>query len=408
MPEEFEKLKLRVNRFRQIRLPRRIRRLKIMSRHPFAVPVITFAVLLTLTAAGAVLLKQHYTPKNDAYVVIVSHDHTEQTVPSRAPTVGTLLKRLNIKLNEGDVVEPGLDAHINQDKFRVNIYRALPVEIIDGGQKQMIFSAARTPRSVVSQAGVSLYNEDLVTATPASNFVDSRALGTTLNIKRSVPIRLILYGTPTVVRSHSNTIGEMLAEKRIKLRGGDRVEPAANTPITPDQQIFILREGTKIVTETQVIPPSVQSIDDPKLSAGSSAIRQQGSPGTLLLTFQLDEKTGARTPLQSVVVQPPVPQVVARGTAPVSGNLASWLYKLRMCESHGNYQINTGNGYYGAYQFSLSTWQRIGYSGYPNEAPPAVQDAAIVKNTNLSGGGLASQNPGCYRSTGISAFPPNN
>ena len=36
----------------------------------------------------------------------------------------------------------------------------------------------------------------------------------------------------------------------------------------------------------------------------------------------------------------------------------------------------------------------------------AIQDQAIIRNTNRSGAGLAGQNPGCYRSTGISAFPP--
>jgi resuscitation-promoting factor RpfB len=49
---------------------------------------------------------------------------------------------------------------------------------------------------------------------------------------------------------------------------------------------------------------------------------------------------------------------------------------LRQCESGGNYAENTGNGFYGAYQFSLSTWQGLGYSGLPSDAPPAVQDQA--------------------------------
>ncbi len=49
---------------------------------------------------------------------------------------------------------------------------------------------------------------------------------------------------------------------------------------------------------------------------------------------------------------------------------------LRMCESGGNYAINTGNGYYGAYQFDLQTWQGLGFSGYPHQNSPAVQDAA--------------------------------
>jgi len=38
----------------------------------------------------------------------------------------------------------------------------------------------------------------------------------------------------------------------------------------------------------------------------------------------------------------------------------SWLYSTRMCESGGNYATNTGNGFYGAYQFTISTWHWAG------------------------------------------------
>ncbi len=50
--------------------------------------------------------------------------------------------------------------------------------------------------------------------------------------------------------------------------------------------------------------------------------------------------------------------------------------RLRQCESGGNYAINTGNGYYGAYQFDLRTWHGLGYGGKPSDASPGTQDAA--------------------------------
>jgi len=409
MKRRFAKLQLRFERYRRVRFKRQVKEVKVKSRHPFAVPFITFGVLLVLTALGFFVFKWTIKPTSNVYVVIVSHDNVEQTVPSREPTVGTLLAKLHITLGQGDVVEPSLATHINQDKFRVNIYRAVPVEVVDGASKTFTFSAATTPRAIVQQAGVGVYPEDLLTTSPTSDFLGGGAIGETVNIKRSVPIGLILYGTPTVTRSHSDTVGQMLAEKHIVLRNGDTVQPAANTPISANQQIFILHKGTKITTSTQPIPIPVQTVNDPSLTVGTKAVRQQGAAGILLITYQVDEKTGAQTPLQSVQLQPPVPEIIARGTAPVpaSSNLSNWLLKLRQCESGGNYADNTGNGYYGAYQFSLGTWQRLGLSGLPSSAPPAVQDQAIVENTNRSGGGLASQNPGCYYRTGISAFPPS-
>lgn len=46
------------------------------------------------------------------------------------------------------------------------------------------------------------------------------------------------------------------------------------------------------------------------------------------------------------------------------------------CESGGSggYQANTGNGYYGGYQFDLPSWRAAGGSGYPHEATPEEQD----------------------------------
>jgi hypothetical protein len=50
------------------------------------------------------------------------------------------------------------------------------------------------------------------------------------------------------------------------------------------------------------------------------------------------------------------------------------------CESGGDYSANTGNGYYGGYQFDSGTWDAYGDSQYAeaSDAPPAVQDAAAA------------------------------
>lgn len=58
--------------------------------------------------------------------------------------------------------------------------------------------------------------------------------------------------------------------------------------------------------------------------------------------------------------------------------------QMRACESGGNYSINTGNGFYGAYQFDYTTWRSYaGYTkyGYPRAdlAPKPVQDYAAYQ-----------------------------
>lgn len=48
---------------------------------------------------------------------------------------------------------------------------------------------------------------------------------------------------------------------------------------------------------------------------------------------------------------------------------------LRRCESTETYNIDTGNTFYGAYQFTWDTWETVGGNGNPALAPPAEQDA---------------------------------
>ncbi len=403
MRRKFRRVLLKAERYRRVRLPRRIKRVKKASRHPFAVPVFTIGALLIVTLIIVIISSSNSSAKPSPYVVIVTHDGVQQVVPSVEPTVGALLNKLHLTINTGDVVEPSLATHINENKFRINIHRALPVEIVESGQKTFAFSAASTPRSIAVQSGITVNPEDLVTSQPTNQFVNGEAIGQVINIKPSVPIDLILYGTPIATRSHSDTVAELLTEKNIVLQKGDTVQPSLDTPVTPNMQVFILHAGETIITSTQPIPEPVQTIDDPTLSSGTTAIRQQGSPGILLITYYVDTKTGTKTQLQSVQVQAPVTEIVAKGTAPVTGSLGTWLTRLRTCESGGNYQDNTG-----AYQFSLGTWERLGYSGLPSNAAPSTQDQAIIKNTNASSGGLATQNPGCYHKTGISAFPPGS
>lgn len=70
------------------------------------------------------------------------------------------------------------------------------------------------------------------------------------------------------------------------------------------------------------------------------------------------------------------------------------------CETGYTYDwaTNTGNGYYGGLQFSLSSWRSVGGVGYPHEASPAVQ-IEMGRRLYHSGGGW-SHWPACTRSFG--------
>jgi len=106
------------------------------------------------------------------------------------------------------------------------------------------------------------------------------------------------------------------------------------------------------------------------------------------------------TQTTTVVTVAPLAEATPTTTAPAPPQAPSggvW-YELRMCESGDNYSDNTGNGYYGAYQFSLSTWYGLGFTGLPSNAPPAVQDRAASELQAEYGWG---QWPACSAALGL-------
>jgi resuscitation-promoting factor RpfB len=293
---------------------------KRYRKHPIVIPLLTF-IGLTIITLGIVLSVNGGTPKFQpilAYDVIISHDHTEQTIPTKEPTVGALLNKLHITLSLGDVVEPSTNTPITQDNFRINIYRAVPVEIIEGSQTTFTFSAASTPRAIVQQAGIQIYPADGVSAVTVDNFVTQHTVAEQIVIVPATPVNLNIYGTPTVTRTHAKTVAQLLSETNIVLRKNDSVEPSVNTPITPNIQIFLTRSGTKISNVQQTIPIPVQTVLDDSLTFGTSAIRQNGSTGTEILTYQDNLENNVvvgQTLIQTIITQPAIPEIIARGQA---------------------------------------------------------------------------------------------
>jgi len=299
----------------------KVRLFKRITRHPaFTVPLITMGSLLLLTVV-IILAFNGGSPRlasSETHIVIITHDHTEQTLPTRAATVADALKKASITLHTGDVVEPDPTTQIVTDNFRINVYRALPVTVVDGATKTFAYSAAATPRSIAEQVGIQVYPEDTVQLLPTDNFLTEGTIGERVVITRATPVNVNIYGTPVVMRTHSATVGSLLAERGLKLQSSDTLQPAATTPVAAGMQIFIIRKGTTVVTQEVPIPQTTQTVEDDSLTFGTTAIRQQGSDGKKLVTYQVQLENGkevARKEIQEVVTVQPVTQIIARGQA---------------------------------------------------------------------------------------------
>jgi resuscitation-promoting factor RpfA len=79
-------------------------------------------------------------------------------------------------------------------------------------------------------------------------------------------------------------------------------------------------------------------------------------------------------------------------TLPANAAALSTWDAVAKCESGGNWQINTGNGYYGGLQFSQSTWAGYGGTAYAPNASQATREQQIAVAEKV----LQAQGPGAW------------
>lgn len=136
--------------------------------------------------------------------------------------------------------------------------------------------------------------------------------------------------------------------------------------------LVALRQKTKQISVTDSArSDALQSIRTTTTTAPPPPTTTTTAPPTTTTTAP---PTTTTTAPPTTTTTPPTTEA----PAPSSGgfgdpnNYETW-DALAECEAGGNWQINTGNGYYGGLQFSLSSWQGVGGQGYPHENSREVQ-----------------------------------
>jgi LysM repeat protein len=154
-----------------------------------------------------------------------------------------------------------------------------------------------------------------------------------------------------------------------------------------------------------------QRVPDPSMIRVGQVLRLSGRPP---VTASLTRAALAAIPAPPPVAPAPVAAVApapqpastaeapsaapapAQAAATYSGASGSFQSCVIRTESGGNAgAVNPSSGAGGLYGFLPSTWQGLGYSGLPQNAPVSVQNAAFAKEYAQSGGSAWSAYDGC-------------
>ena len=249
-------------------------------------------LMLVVVSASIVGLGDSALDQNqNGHLVSVYDRGTTHVFLSKAKTLGEALKAENIELDARDTVEPSVKEELVASSYRVNIYRARPVVVVDGAIRIKTVSPYQTAKQIAKDVGVTVYDEDITTLKPITDFITYGA-GLQLTIMRAKPVVLDLYGKKTEIRTQAKTVGDMLIEKNITLGNEGRVSVPKETPISPGMDVRIWREGVQTVSIDQEIPVISRLVYDTDRPIGYRAIQTAGTPGIRSITYQLNIKDG--------------------------------------------------------------------------------------------------------------------
>lgn len=275
------------------------------------------------------------------------------------------------------------------------------IEITDGKSRVVTSTTQLSPEAIISNSTFHVWPEDRLKLERSSTSETQPLVGYTLTIDRAKRIYLDVKGVTVQLRTHVESVEDLLNEIGISVGSQETVIPSLPTRLEDNMKIFMHGVRKETVHLNETVPFLTSYIDDPNIAYGTTTTKIRGVKGLANATYEITYYDGievSRVKLAELINRAPTNEVIIRGTKgqPVSsGPLnSSQIQFLGNCESGMTPTRNSGNGYYGAFQFSAGTWNAMG-TGYARAdlAPLDVQIEAVQRL--LSRSSIFGQFPGC-------------
>ncbi len=356
----------------------------------------------TVASGGVAVAAYHKT-------LSLSVDGQTRAVALFGSTVKDALDHEGIRVGDHDIVAPGLGSALHDGETVVVRYGRLLDLTIDG-RTEKVWTNDTTVGTALSD--LALRNTDGAVLSASRSMTIGRQ-GLSLTITTPKRVTLTADGKTRTVTTTAADVAALLGAEHLTLGAYDELAPAASTTVTAGMKVTVRRVVIKTVTESQPIAHATTRQPSNALYAGQQQTSVVGKDGVKVLTIRqvwVDGRLRSSTTVSTKATTQPVTEVVIVGAkqqpvvtaAPstststsASGaglnlaNSAMW-DRIAQCESGGNWQINTGNGYYGGLQFDYSSWLANGGADFAPRADLATRDQQItVANRYYARAGLS-------------------
>lgn len=275
--------------------------------------------------------------KTEGRLITVYDRGTKSAFLTEAKTLSEALETANIELDPRDTVEPSRDEELVAPEYKVNIYRARPVVVVDGVTRTKVMSPYQTAQRIAADASIPLYPGDIAKISRSDDLTGDGA-GLQLEIDRAIPFILDLYGRKTETRTQGETVRAMLKEIQVTLEESDRVSVALDTPITPGLEVRVWREGKQTTSIDQPVAFPVEQIYDADRPLGYRAVKTAGAEGVRTITYEIEISDGreiSRKKIAEMITEEPVKQIVIVGIKGMGEGLTKAKGAIHFTDSKG-------------------------------------------------------------------------
>jgi uncharacterized protein YabE (DUF348 family) len=270
--------------------------------------------------------------KQPASVIIIDGENIYTLETSERMPLA-LLSQAGITLQQNDRVllnggTISVEQPLPQTGFvQLQIRRAVTVTLITPQGQGTFQTSALTVGKVLNEAGLNLAVNDLLD--PPAETPITQALTVTYSPARELNIST--GGKILKTYSSKRTVGEALTEAGIPLVGADQSFPAENDALPADGNIRVVRVYETVSIALDTIPFKTERIEDANLPMGQEEIVQPGVNGLAMIRTRIryeDGKEASRVTEDRTVMRKQQKRIVKGGSQIVLSNVNGLDYWL--------------------------------------------------------------------------------
>ena len=280
---------------------------QVKATRRIAVRVTAIILAVAILCAGTAFAATSET----SYIVDIYEGSQVTRIETTETVAEKVVAEAKIQLSENDRLilddfNPGKDS-------RIEIYRACQVTFVHADGKTIDTIFAGTVAELIESQGVTL--SDTLFSSVNVNAVVTNNLR--VGIISAYDIIINVDGEEKAVQTTEKTVGGVLTEQGITLDEDDEVSPSADTALTNDLVIDVLRVEYVTRETEEKIPFTTEKVNSSAMNKGTENVSQKGVNGVKTITYKDRVVNGVVESSELVseeVTKEPVKEIIKVGT----------------------------------------------------------------------------------------------